>query len=236
MFYLRLLKALTRFLYPAFCCFCGRPEVYVCTDCLNSNLYYESFINCPKCPGLLRNGELIHKVCSRRSALDGVLAVCWYEGNSRKLISSLKYQFSTKIAPILSNLINRRIGNIIKEIDLVVPAPLHPARNKWRGFNQSHLLATTIPLPLNDCLEKTQPTQAQAKLNRRERLTNLTGSFKVKEPQYVRGKRILLIDDVMTTGSTLEQCARALKSAGAKSVIGVVFAKDHSSFKANILQ
>lgn len=215
-------------LYPKFCICCGKSAELLCPACLNTRLYYEAFPQCPKCPGLLRQGRLIHKICRRRSSLSGVLAVCFYESTSRKLISAFKYGFCKQLGPILSGLLAERINPYLSQFDLLVPVPLYPDRQLWRGYNQSILLGGKIPLKLYPCLLRTRNSTAQATLNRKQRLNNLQKSFALLPGANVSGARILLIDDVLTTGATLEACAAVLKQAGAESVTALVFAKDNS--------
>lgn len=116
--------------------------------------------------------------------------------------------------------------------ELIVPVPLFPAKFRARGYNQSEWLAcnfsqhTGIPL-CTSLLKRTRDTISQTTLNRAGRLANMTGAFTCVEPQQVKGKVILLIDDVATTGATLEGCAVALKMAGAKRVLAYTYAREN---------
>ena len=109
-----------------------------------------------------------------------------------------------------------------RHFDLVVPVPLHPARLRERGFNQAELLAKIlaqkINIPLGCALERIRYTTTQTALDRSERMENSHNAFRLRKNTDVRGLRVLLIDDVLTTGSTLSECARVLKRAGANSV------------------
>jgi ComF family protein len=109
-----------------------------------------------------------------------------------------------------------------RHFDLVVPVPLHPARQRERGFNQAtllaELLAREINLPLRPVLERIRYTTTQTAYDRSERMENLRNAFRLRKNRDVRGLHVLLIDDVLTTGSTLSECARVLKRAGAVSV------------------
>jgi ComF family protein len=115
--------------------------------------------------------------------------------------------------------------------DCVIPVPLHFIKRHARGFNQSELLARELtarvgrPLQL-DALVRRRWTRAQAGLGKEKRKGNVQGAFKVKCPELVRGRHMLLVDDVCTTGSTLEACAQALTDAGAKSVKALTLARD----------
>src|SRR5262249_55982024 len=108
------------------------------------------------------------------------------------------------------------------EFDIIVPVPLHPARQRERGFNQADLLAellsTHASVPCRRLLKRVRYTTTQTALDRSERMENLHNAFRLRKNADVRGLRVLLIDDVLTTGSTLSECARVLKGAGAISV------------------
>jgi ComF family protein len=115
-------------------------------------------------------------------------------------------------------------------LDVIIPVPLHPQRLREREYNQSLLLAnrlsrqTGIPLLLA-CLLRIRPTVPQTSLSKKERLTNLRGAFSVSKPAYIQGKRILLVDDVFTTGTTLNECAKTLRRAGSGHVYGLTLAR-----------
>jgi ComF family protein len=109
-----------------------------------------------------------------------------------------------------------------RRFDIIVPVPLHPTRQRERGFNQASLLAESlsaqISTPSQPVLERIRYTTTQTALDRAERMENLHNAFRLRKNADVRGLRVLLIDDVLTTGSTLSECARVLKRAGATSV------------------
>ena len=117
------------------------------------------------------------------------------------------------------------------EADLVVPVPLSVGRQRERGYNQSELIAReladlgTLPAPVTNALIRHRDTRPQVELQRAERLTNVRGAFDCPQPDLVAGHRVLLIDDVSTTGATLEACAVPLIAAGATRVMALVVAK-----------
>ncbi len=136
-------------------------------------------------------------------------------------IHKFKYMGITQIGIEFGNMLSKLI--VPNEHDLIIPIPIHHARKRERGFNQSEIMGhsisdkTTIPLCL-DALIRAKYTYSQAKLNREERMTNLSEKFNVKEKDKVFDKRILLIDDVLTTGTTANHCAELLLKAGARRV------------------
>ena len=113
--------------------------------------------------------------------------------------------------------------------DALVPVPLHPAREREREFNQAQLLASVasdrLGIPVLDCLLRFRYTRTQTNFHREERFANLDGAFRLRRGADIAGKRLALVDDVLTTGATAQACARALKAAGAAAVHLAVIAK-----------
>lgn len=159
-------------------------------------------------------------------------AVFRYEGESRRLVTGYKYHDHTHATPMFARWLARAGAQMVAECEVVVPVPLHPWRLLWRRYNQSALLAQGLgrlagkPV-LPDGLRRTRHTTPQAGLTREERLRNVQGAFTVNPKRAARlaGKRVLLVDDVLTTGATLNACAEALLSAGAQEVHVLVLAR-----------
>ena len=167
----------------------------------------------------------------REGPLDALLWAADYEGSIRLLIHAFKFGGIDYLAPALGRGMARRLGPLVfaHRADLVVPVPLHLWRRLRRGFNQAELLAREIArrsgLPLDTrALRRRRAGRRQLGLSRRERRRSLSGCF-AAEPARARGRAILLVDDVATTGATLETCARALLDAGARRVVGCVLAR-----------
>jgi ComF family protein len=159
-----------------------------------------------------------------------LLAFGLFGGALAEAIRRLKYGDRPDLAGPLGHLARQaaRAGGV--EADLVVPVPLHPARLAARGYNQAALLggavAAELSLPLAArALARTRATPPQARLARAARLGNVAGAFRVRRPGAVRGRRVLLVDDVSTTGATLAACAEALRAAGAAEVTALVLAR-----------
>jgi ComF family protein len=158
------------------------------------------------------------KFASARSALA-------YDKGSNRMVARFKYQDATLLAPVLGEWMLRAGGEVLNGVEVIVPVPLHWRRLLWRRFNQAALLAgeirrhTAIPLLANG-LQRTRHTRPQASLTREQRKKNVRGLFRVRPSQRtaLSGKIVLLVDDVHTTGATLEACSRALLRAGAKEV------------------
>lgn len=160
-------------------------------------------------------------------------SVARYEGVVKEIILNFKYRGFEILARDLGDFIIRSLGreeDLWSGLEAIVPVPLHPAKERSRGFNQARLLArrlaqrTGLPL-MNRRLVKVRPTPAQTSLEARDRGINLKGSFRVRKAAGLSGKTVLLVDDVCTTGSTLRECSRALGRAGVKEVRAVTVAQ-----------
>lgn len=199
----------------------------VCVACLASPepLSANYFCSCCNTPFINDYPLDEHGVCAAcRSGLRGFdNAVCFgfYDGSLRRLIHLFKYAGMKPLAGTLAGYLERALS-IDERFDIVVAVPLH-WRKKWaRGFNQAELLGRYIArhrgIPLVNALRRKRSTGVQAGLAVAGRRRNVAGAFTARPSADVKGKRILLIDDVMTTGATASACASALKRAGAASV------------------
>ena len=158
---------------------------------------------------------------------DRVRAVFVYNADSRSLITRLKYGDRTDHAPALARWMNRAGNRLLDDADFMMPVPLHRWRLVSRTFNQSTLLArhlskiSGVPAKF-DVLRRTKATPQQGRLSAQARRRNVASAFSVVSPDRVAGRCIVLIDDVLTTGATLNACARALRAAGAAQVDALV--------------
>ncbi|MFO7709140.1 MAG: ComF family protein [Desulfobacterales bacterium] len=161
-------------------------------------------------------------------AFDRARAAFAYEGSLREVVQCLKYRGKTRLARPLGRLMHAVYRSFWQPptVDLILPVPLHRRRLRERGFNQALLLARCWPAAAGgacvpvDCgiLARTRATAPQAGLDRRGRRSNITGAFSVRRPDRVQGRYLLLVDDVITTGATVGECARVLKESGAARV------------------
>jgi ComF family protein len=163
-------------------------------------------------------------------ALDGVRAACLFDGVVRQAIHDLKYRGVRGRAALLGDLTADVLSLRPLATDLLVPVPLAPSRRRRRGFNQSELIAGRIGERLGlaidaACLVRVRETPPQVGLSADERRANVAGAFKCADPDAVIGRRVALVDDVMTTGATLAACADVLRACGASRVFGVVVAR-----------
>ncbi|MFA7244249.1 MAG: ComF family protein [Patescibacteria group bacterium] len=162
--------------------------------------------------------------------INGIMSAATYDaGPTKEIIHHLKYSGFVDLAGILGELlVERLLLEAIPDNCVIVSVPLSLKRKAERGFNQSELIgkyvSNKLGIPGCDALSRIKDQKPQATLKRNERLSNLTGVFRVEDDEFVHGKNVLLIDDVATTGTTLNECAKVLKAAGAKKVYGVVVA------------
>lgn len=173
-------------------------------------------------------------------------AIGGYEGTLREAIHKFKYQGKKRLAIRLGKLmvehlrkekedfpqtpIKRHQFPSYQEVDYLIPVPLHPSRLRERGFNQSELLAEVIGrdldiLLLNDTLLRIKATQSQTKLSREERIKNVKGAFAIIDAPSFSNKTILLIDDMFTTGATINECAKVLKETKVKKIAVLTLAR-----------
>jgi ComF family protein len=167
--------------------------------------------------------------CARsRPRIDGIRAASRFEGVVRTAVHRLKYNGQRALAEPLAELL-AKTSHTLPVADGVVPLPLHQARERERGYNQSALLATELgrrlDLPVLLAATRTRKTEDQIGLRRRQRQVNVKGAFACSRPELVAGRNLLLVDDVCTTGSTLLSCAEPLLQAGAAGVWGLVVAR-----------
>jgi len=163
-------------------------------------------------------------------AFDAARAACLYDETSRDPILKLKHADRLDLAPMFARWISRSARALVEEADAIAPVPLHPLRLLHRRYNQAAeiarpLAAMTGTPYLPDALVRRRATATQGGKSGSGRKRNVAGAFEVPDPRRVEGLRILLIDDVLTTGATAEGCARALKAAGATRVDLAVVAR-----------
>jgi ComF family protein len=186
---------------------------------------------CPGCASPSRQARIC-RICDARAwALDGIRAACRFEGIARTAVHDLKYRRLRDRARLLGELAAEAIERRSLALDLLVPVPLAAARQRQRGFNQSELIARRlseqIGVPMDvTALRRIRETPPQVGRSAADRRLNVSGAFECVEPGAVAGRRVALVDDVMTTGATLDACAEVLKRHGAARVYGVVVARD----------
>jgi ComF family protein len=152
-------------------------------------------------------------------------AIGRYEGPLRDIIHALKYGRRRSLGTQLSELMLQRCGEVLAGADVVVPVPLHAFRRFARGFNQADDLSAALGLPISHALTRSRHTSTQADLPAAARQANVKGAFRLAKHHNVQGACVVLVDDVSTTGATLEACAQALRGGGAREVRAVIAAR-----------
>lgn len=235
--FIKIKKFLLDLIFPIECVGCGKEGQWICNNCLNKiNVNSYHYSNCSLCNKLSENG-IPGEICSSHKLnLDGLWIAADYNNEIiQKAIHNFKYNFIEDLHCELSLIIIKFLTQfenyfiINNFFDYIVPVPLHKRRGAERGFNQSELLAVPISRKIN-CpvntfsLERKKYTVPQVSLSGEGRRKNLLGAFFCVKKEEINGKNIILIDDIYTTGSTMEECSKVLKEAGAQKVWGLVVA------------
>lgn len=206
------------------CNICGK-EIFdggdFCEECLKT-LYVNNGIICQNCGRATNIPTNRCYSCSGEWAVDKARSAFLYEDGAEKLIKSLKYGKKRYIAEIIAPYLKVVYIKYLFAPDIITFVPMTDKKKRKRGFNQAELIALNLSKEVGvmckDLLVKTKDTEEQKNLDRKSRQENLLSCFKVKDKTAVKGKKILLIDDVLTTGATAHAVSKVLKKAGAESV------------------
>jgi competence protein ComFC len=225
------LEAAVSLLYPPVCTVCGgnvRAGEYLCDQCEAKAVRIVAPF-CEKCSepfeGSITSDFTCANCAHRTIHFDAAVSAYRGRGIVREIIHEFKYGRQIHLRRLVARwlyaaLEDERLRG--RRFDIIVPVPLHATRRRERGFNQASLLAALLSaqtsISSKPLLERIRYTTTQTALDRSERMENLHNAFRLRKNADVRGLRVLLIDDVLTTGSTLSECARVLKRAGALSV------------------
>lgn len=233
----KLFSTIINFLFPHCCPVCKNPierDALLCAKCLDSL----TWINDPKCvkcgypfPGDVRvePGAMCPVCASGNGELDWVRSSVEYDEFSREIVLAFKYSSAFRYVPLMSRAMILNLAELPGNVDLVMPVPLSYRRIVKRGYNQAALLAAPIAKILNVKIDTDsiwrEWRRDMGRMNPRQRAENIRGVFHIRYPQNIRGKTILLVDDVMTSGNTFRELRRVLKRAGAVAVYGVTFCR-----------
>jgi ComF family protein len=217
-------------LFPRYCVGCGKEGSFICASCLQSLPRLEPPI-CPKCGLPQRDGKLCANCRGWEADIDAIRSPFRFDGVIRSAIHQLKYRNLRAIAPLLALLMSEYLASCDLNADIVIPVPLHHRRMRERGYNQSALLAKELAkmtgIPLDETsLVREKYILPQARTNSvEERRANVRGAF-IYRGDNVKGKNVLLVDDVATSGATMNSAASVIKSAGAAAVWGLALARE----------
>lgn len=218
-----MIKYILDLLFPKNCVLCDTQGSLFCENCKNTKLRYYKKQFCHVCKKEVASG-FVHNDCKSKSNLDGVLIAVHYNNSAKVIIEEIKYNLYFSIVSELGKLMRQVYINSGIDCKVIIPVPLHKFKENFRGFNQAELLAKEMGIPIINCLSRIKNTKTQVNLNRAQRIENLKDVFKLKEK--LEASDVLLVDDIMTTGTTLEECSKVLKKSGVKRVYGLVFARD----------
>jgi len=217
-------------IFPKYCLGCGREGDWLCPTCLKKIVFVKSQ-TCPGCGRLSQDGKFCPR-CLKPHGLRGIVVACYFEeGPIRELIHNFKYNHILELGNFLGKILAETLKENfnLKENILIVPVPLYWLRENQRGYNQAEILAREVSkilqLPFGKILLKKRGTKRQVDLKGRERRSNLKKVFQIKSKIDLTRKTVILVDDITTTGTTLQECAKILRQAGAKRVWGLVVAR-----------
>ena len=235
-------RSLIRILYPANCILCKTPlflnELHLCLLC-KQKIQPLSAPTCLKCARPIPPYESFTTCSSCRSErpyYDRGFALVEYDEPTRLILHQIKFEKKPWLFEIYLDLMQKLYPAFpLNHYEMMIPVPLDSRREQKRGFNQALMIAQLIKrlnpsnhLPIKKFIKKTKKTMPQSQLRRNQRLTNLNGAFELEGADEVSGKNILLIDDILTTGSTINECARILKENRAERVDFFTIARSNS--------
>ncbi len=214
---------ITDLVFPVYCLGCGMEEkTYLCENCPPKLVKLEKQL-CIRCQKAAPFGKT-HPECGSRNTVDGIISALRYsDATVKKIIEVFKYNFVSELSRPLSYLLREEIKkqgleDYFKEF-VIVPIPLHTRRFNWRGFNQAQLLArqisTLLEIPVDSLAVRSRFTKPQTELKKEQRYLNIQDAFGLTKSV---SEKYLLVDDVVTTGSTLNELAKLLKKSGASEV------------------
>lgn len=236
-------RGMLQLLYPGSCFVCGQavpPEQTPLCDACRTALATDLAPSCPRCAATIGPFALAAEGCllcrGESFPFERVLRLGPYDGLLREVVLRLKHLAAEGLAEVLGEVWAERLGPALSGVgvDVLVPVPLHWRRRWVRGYNQSealaHGLAARLRLPCRPrWLRRIRATPEQKAQSPTERRANLRGAFRATPWAALAGKTVLLVDDVLTTGSTASEAARALRAAGAARVVVAVLARAHSA-------
>jgi competence protein ComFC len=206
---------------PPCCVVCGKVERWLCEQCASQIPFLGNDI-CPRCVPWFAKGVCHHCLAAPLN-IAPIRSAYLYDGPVRDAIHAFKFRGARSLCGLLAQLMSQAWVSYSLQSDVLIPVPLHPRREQQRGYNQSALLAVElgrilyIPVVLEELI-RTRDTASQTHLSRDERIKNVAGAFACLTKDRFAGKHVTLVDDVATTGATLDACASALVVNGAGTV------------------
>jgi len=226
-------RVLFEYIFPSFCLLCEREGSYVCATCIDT-LDCAGVFCCPVCHTSRVDGECCTE-CLAHASLSGHIAMVALTDDSlmHRMIHAYKYQYVEEMERVFDTIITRFfLSYTLPSVDYLIPVPLHRRRLVDRGFNQSERLGQMISVasgvPMMHVLKRIRNTKKQSTLDKSARQQNISGAFAFVDNTMIsllRDKHVVLVDDVYTTGSTINACAEVLRGIGVASVRGLSIAR-----------
>lgn len=216
-------------IFPPKCIFCSEllypgTGINICSSCYKKVRFIDE------------KGQVIRTAPFSRY-LDGIVCACEYSGVIKDSLIRYKFFEKSSYYRTFSGLLFEKLKKMTNycKFDIIISVPLHKRKQRIRGYNQSLLISRELSRAMgvmdsSGILYRTRDTHAQSLLKREERYKNVKDAFKVNNPDKIKGKKILLVDDILTTGQTISECSRVLKEAGAQTVIAAVIASGRKLF------
>lgn len=231
------LWALLDWIFPPFCVHCQKLGYEVCPDCWNGIPQLSGVLTCSRCGKQIAKGHICRACRDLSPAYDQLKSWANYDDTVREIVIGIKYQRRLGLVRYLTPAVAELIRNWRIDIDVMAPVPLGEKRLRERGYNQADLiarpLAKTLRIPYHPpALRRVRETRSQVGLDAEERRSNLSSAF-TANPEICRDQSILILDDIATTGATLDACAAALREVGAKNVFCVTVARTNLSANSN---
>ncbi len=225
----KMLWSIVDLIYPPYCAGCENPGSRWCEDCEKNVQILETEI-CQTCGDLIKPGQTFCKRCLTEPPPVEMLR-SWgvYKDPLRKAIHQFKFKNDLSLGETFSRYLHTLLNNNQWEIDIIIPVPLHAGHGKERGYNQAAMLAFPLALAVDKkyhsrALRWSKETNSQLGLTLSERKANVKDAF-IADSSIIKDKKVLIIDDIVTTGSTIFECAAACKKAGAIAVYGLTLAR-----------
>lgn len=214
-----MLKKVLDLLYPPVCGICGKQH--------DENL-------CSKCKVIIKKIEKGQFFSYKNTYFDKHFYLFLYEGIIREKLIQYKFQNQNYLCDFFVKILlnNEKISGILEKYDIIIPVPMYQKKEKRRGYNQTSLIAKRLAKNTKSLeydgtsLKKIKDTQTQSSLNKLDRMKNIKNAYKVLNEQKIKKKKIILLDDIYTTGATVNECAKVLRKAGAKEILVLTIAKD----------
>jgi competence protein ComFC len=215
-------------LYPPSCCSCWKIGKLVCDDCFSS-IQTPDVNTCKLCGESLKKPGVCLRCRTNPPHFHSLRSLGYFTGSLRDAVHSLKYQRNLGLGEFFSIPLAQVIQRERWQIDLITAVPLNKKRRKERGYNQAEILARPVAKKMgisysSNLIQRIKHTNSQVGLSLQERQNNVVNAF-LAVPALVKSKNVLIIDDVATTGSTMDACAKALMDAGTKNVFALTLAK-----------